>query len=342
MQIGDRIKALIQLGEQLREKDEFLDALMHRTEFHNPWFTKDNQRLAVQAIANQMLQPEKLEAWLGPYNVSKASTRQTIGLVMAGNIPLVGFHDWLCVFAAGHRAQVKLSGKDPYLFPYVIRLLEKINPDTAVYTEIVPQLQGFDAVIATGSNNSARYFEAYFQSYPHIIRRNRHGVGVLTGGESIEDIRRLGVDIFRYFGLGCRNVSKLYLPRGYAFQPLLETLHEYRAIIQHTKYKNNFDYNYALLELNKTPYLNNGCLILLEDKSLSSRIATLHYEYYDDPTALEDMLHQQADHIQCIIAAEDGLAQRTYSFGQAQYPELWDYADGVDTVEFLKDLGKGG
>jgi hypothetical protein len=339
MKLKERIQALIKLGEHLRrEDDEYLQAVMHRTQYNNPWFTIQNQQLAVRAIAEQMLDRTKLEQWLSAYNIPEETKPQTVGLVMAGNIPLVGFHDLLCVFVAGHRAMIKLSDKDQYLLPYLLKLLGRFDSRAEDYFQVVEKLQGFDAVIATGSNNSARYFEAYFGKYPHIIRRNRNAVAVLDGQESEEELRALGRDVFQYFGLGCRNVAKIYVPRNYGFNALLEALHEHRDLVLHSKYKNNFDYNYALFVLNKVKYQANGCILLTENKAIASHIAGLHYEYYDDLETVKNEMEERASEIQCIIAREELLPIKTYSFGEAQSPELWDYADGVDTMAFLSGL----
>jgi hypothetical protein len=335
MNKAERLSALAQLGQRLQEKDEYLEAVMHRTQFNNGWFTIEQQTQAIQSIAQYFLDAEKLKQWLAAYEIPETTTPKTVGLVMAGNIPLVGFHDWLCIFAAGHRAQVKLSEKDQYLFPYLMKLLAQIDERTGGYTELVERLNGFDAVIATGSNNSARYFESYFGKYPHIIRRNRNGVAVLTGEESEAELIALGKDVFQYYGLGCRNVAKLYLPDSYEFDPLLEALHEYREVVLNNKYKNNFDYNYALYILNKADFKANGCIMLVEQPSLQSRIACLHYEQYTDLKAVEKDLEARADEIQCVVAQDGKIARETYSFGNAQAPELWDYADGEDTLAFL-------
>jgi hypothetical protein len=338
MQLSKRIHILVQLGEHLRSEDEYLQAIIHRSSVHNPWFTIENQERAIAAIAEQFLAKPNLEEWLSRYSLPAETTIKTVGLVMAGNLPLVGFHDVLCVFVSGHKSKIKLSEKDPYLLPYLLKLLEKIDPQTATYFELVERLQDIDAVIATGSNNSARYFEAYFGKYPHIIRKNRNGVAVLTGAETPDELHELGHDVFRYFGLGCRNVAKLYLPRNYDFIPLLEALHEYRDIILHTKYKNNFDYNFALYILNKTQYQANGCILLIEEPSLHSRIASLHYEYYDTLPTLEQELERRAEEIQCIIASPGVLTTPTFTFGKSQEPALWDYPDGVDSLAFLLQL----
>ncbi|MCB0631497.1 MAG: acyl-CoA reductase [Saprospiraceae bacterium] len=338
MTLQERLSVLIKLGELLSAPDEYREAVIHRSYYHNQWLTKENQRLALESIANHMLQPDKLDQWLQRYDMHEPEAPLKVGLVLAGNIPLVGFHDVLCVFVAGHRSIIKLSDKDPYLLPFLLKRLGEIDPRTKAYFEIVERLDDFDAVIATGSNNSARYFEAYFGKYPHIIRRNRNAVAVLTGAESAEELHRLGDDVFRYFGLGCRNVAKLYLPKGYKFEALLTALHEYREVVNHSKYKNNFDYNYALFMLNKVSYEANGCILLTENSSLQSHIGGLHYEYYESEEQLREELAERQKEIQCVISRKNFPDIPVFDFGQAQEPELWDYADGVDTLQFLLDL----
>ncbi len=339
MQLHERIAVMAHLGRHLLEyEDEYLEAVIHRTSFHNPWFTKENQRQALRAIAEQMLQRDALETWAARYPVADRPTGLTVGLVMAGNIPLVGFQDLLCTFIAGHRAQIKLSEKDPYLLPCLLKLLHTFDARTEAFFEEVERLSGFDAVIATGSNNSARYFEAYFGKYPHIIRRNRNSVAVLTGRETREELVALGKDIFSYFGLGCRNVSKVFLPRGYALDTLLEALHEYRELILHEKYKHNFDYNFALLTLNKTPFRYNGCVIMTEDAALDSRIAMLHYEYYDSLPSVGEALQRQKDQLQVVVSQQPVPGFEVVPFGESQRPGLTDYPDHVDTMAFLTEL----
>lgn len=335
----ERITALVRLGDHLRTgQDDFLGASIKRTALHNGWLTEDNQRQAIEAIAGKMLTQEALDHWLANYRIPEANTPHTVGLVMAGNLPLVGFHDLLCVFASGHRAQIKLSDKDPYLLPALLRALRLIDARTERYFQVAERLSDFDVVIATGSNNSARYFGEYFARYPHIIRRNRNAVAVLTGNETPEELAALGHDVFDYFGLGCRNVAKLYVPENYDFEPLLEALHEFRAIVRNNKYKNNFDYNYALYMLNSVVYKGNGCVLLTENTSLQSPIAGLHYEFYDDRQALAEALRQRSEEIQLIVSHLAFPDLPVFPFGAAQQPGLADYADGVDTMEFLLNL----
>jgi hypothetical protein len=242
------------------------------------------------------------------------------------------------VFACGERAKVKLSEKDRLLLPFLVRQMGQWAHESWAYTEFCAEgepLRGFDAVIATGSNNTARYFEQYFAKYPHIIRRNRNAVAVLDGSESAADLHALGRDVFAYFGLGCRNVSKMYVPHGYNFEPLLEAFHDYRELANHDKYKNNFDYTLTLYILNQIPYHNNGCVILREDPTLTSRIAALHYEYYGDAPELESELARRREEIQCVVGRMQLNGQKLIPFGKSQEPGLVDYPDGVDVVEFL-------
>ena len=343
MKKNERIELLAELGDFLNsEPDEALQLAIQRSYAENRWFTPENIRKALRAIAGGFLDREKLQAWSAKYAIAEREhPARTVGLVMAGNIPLVGFHDWLCVFVAGHRAKVKLSEKDKFLLPFLVKKLGEWAFESWEYTEFLSEtdkLGQFDAVIATGSNNSARYFEEYFSKYPNVIRRNRNGVAVLTGTESLAELYALGADVFTYFGLGCRNVSKLYVPRGYSFEPLLEALHEYRELANHDKYKNNFDYNLSLYLMNAMPYQNNGCVLLREDPAFSSRIASLHFEYYDSLPELGRQLDEHRDEIQCIAGNLALPGWNTLPFGQTQSPGLADYPDGVDIMSFLCSL----
>ncbi len=335
MTLEQRIDALAALGRHLLGEDEYLRAVMHRTHFNNPWFTMENQERAIRAIATHFLDREKLEAWAAGYAIAEPPPMKTIGLVMAGNLPLVGFHDVVCTFTAGHKAKIKLSDKDKFLLPYLLDLLKRHNPAAGDFFEITDRLKGYDAVIATGSNNSARYFEAYFGKYPHIIRKNRNAVAVLNGSETSDDLHELGKDVFRYFGLGCRNVSKLYVPQGYDFRPLLEKLHEFKDIALHDKYMNNFDYNMALVMLNRVPFLNNSCIILTEDHNIASRVAMLHYAFYTDKISLVEELTARREEIQCVVGREAVTGFPVLPFGKTQEPGLGDYPDGVDVMALI-------
>ncbi len=335
---AERIALLAKLGDELKSEGEALSTCIQQSYLHNRWFTPDNSRLAIQAICDAYLQAEKLESWLADYPVQDQPSPLRVGLVMAGNIPLVGFHDLLCVFATGLVSVIKLSEKDKHLLPFLIGRLCELDGRAKAYFQQLDRLADYDAVIATGSNNSARYFKQYFGKHPHIIRRNRNGVAVLTGEEQAADLETLGIDIFRYFGLGCRNVSKLYVPQDYDFTLFLEATYAFKEVVLHDKYKNNFDYNYTLYILNKVAHLSNGCILLVEDEQLASRIASLHFEYYEDELDLVAKLKRDEANIQCVIAGRPIGKLAVKAFGEAQQPKLHDYADGVDTLQFLTQL----
>ncbi len=335
MNLSERIAVLVQLGQELSQPDEDRTALIKASYRYNQWFTQENYESAIQAIGSQMLQQSLLENWVKPYNISDETPKETVGMVLAGNIPLVGFHDVLSTFICGHISQVKLSEKDKLVLPYLIGRMAIYDERVNSYFNFVDRLANFDRVIATGSNNTARYFELYFGKYPNIIRKNRNAIAVLRGNEPKEALRDLGKDIFTYFGLGCRNVSKLFVPKDYEFSPLLEELHEYREIIEVNKYKNNFDYNFTLLILNSIKYFSNGCILIYENEAIQSRIASLHFEYYSDEKDLENKLTKHQDEIQCIVSDQPVKNWKHIPLGGAQNPGLEDYADGVDTLAFL-------
>ena len=338
MKREERIEALAKLGQYISAYGEHLQAYVGRTEFNNKWFTKENQKQSLLAIASQFLDKDKLEEWVSSYDIPVENEAKTVGLILAGNIPLVGFHDVLTVFISGNKSLIKLSDKDRFLLPHLLDKLKEFAPAAEAYFEVTERMSNLDAVIATGSNNSARYFEAYFGKYPNIIRKNRHAVAVLDGKETEEELRALGHDIFSYFGLGCRNVSKLYLPKGYDFNLLMETLHEFNYLIHNSKYKNNFDYNIALFQLNRVPLVNNGSIILVENEAMTSRIATMHYEFYEDVNEVEKALLTRTDKLQLVASNLDLTGLNVKKFGEAQQPSLSDYADGIDSLEFLTKL----
>ncbi|MEN0048560.1 MAG: acyl-CoA reductase [Bacteroidota bacterium] len=334
MKLSARIDAMVKLGEHLRAGDEFLDALMQRSYHENKWFTIENQEQAVEAITTQFLERKALESWVAAYEIKEEQSKN-IGLVLTDNIPLAGFQDVLAVLMAGHHAQIKLPEKDKYVLPYLIKVLGKINPATESYFSIVPKLQNFDAVIATRNDKATRYLETYFQKYPNIIRKIRKGVAVLDGSETREELVALGKDVFQNFGLGARNIAKLYVPKDYPFEPLLETLHEYRQIVLNDKYKNNFDYHYALYIINRAKYLANGCIMLKEEEAVLSPIANLHYEYYESIEELVKRIETQSPDIELIASQFELSNLTTIPFGKTQQPSLFDYASGVDTMQFL-------
>lgn len=330
MNLQERIILLRKLGEYFEANTADWVAARENAERQNGWFTQAFIEQAVSVISNNYLQQQQLETFAAARNIPDVQQPpRTIGLVMAGNIPLVGFHDWLCIFLSGHRVRIKPSSKDTVLITHIIEKLASWNPAIKTQTSFSEMLKGCDAYIATGSNNSARYFDYYFAKYPHIIRRNRTSVAILTGQETTEELLGLADDANLYYGLGCRNVTKIWVPRNYDFIPLLEAFKKYIAFADHNKYKNNYDYQLALLLLNNKYYMTNGAILLVENESLFSAISQLHYEYYDGPAAQIAHSLQHNPDIQCVVG--EGLLP----FGQAQQPGLADFADGIDTMKFL-------
>lgn len=311
--------------------DKLLSAI-HTAAIRNPWYTPENSLHAIKAWANN-LTVEKLTAWLQPYGYSK--NPRTIALILAGNIPLVGFHDIISVLLSGHRALIKTSSDDEVLTPAVIGLLHDLDP---AYGEMLQLAEGpmrnFDAAIATGSDNSARYFLQYFGKYPHIIRKNRTSLAVLTGKEKNEELQQLGADIFTYFGMGCRNVSHLLVPGNYDFTAFFEAIFPFGEQMNHNKYLNNHSYHKAIFLLEQIPFLDNNFLMLRENQELFSPLSVLHYSFYTDEDEVSNYILDHREKIQCVTG-------RGYiPFGQTQQPELSDYADNVDTLRFLEALPK--
>ena len=349
MNLQERINAFVKLGEflsqfsneEIQKKDNiehndvFFDGFKHQlklAEEYNGWFTRENMAFSIHGWVESLTQ-ENLNKWLNDYEF-KDLTPKKVAIIMAGNIPLVGFHDFLAVLITGHNVLVKQSSNDKHLLPYLAKYLEFVEPNfkgRITFTE--EKLTGFDAVIATGSDNTARYFEYYFKGKPSIIRNNRNSVAVLTGNETEDDLKNLSEDIFRYYGLGCRNVSKLYVPKGYKFDGFFQGIYHWNEIVNKAKYANNYDYNKAVYLMSEFDMLENGFFMIKEDKSYASPIATLFYEYYDSEAALNEKLEADSGKIQCIVAK--GFTKKEIAFGATQKPELWDYADSVDSVEFL-------
>ncbi|MEL4454907.1 acyl-CoA reductase [Lutimonas vermicola] len=352
MTVEKRIEAFTKLGEFLSQFQpdgiaqndkavlnelffEPFNMQVNRASEFNGWFTKNNVLFAFSKWSN-ILNDKNLRKWTSSYNLSEIKPKK-IGVIMAGNIPLVGFHDFMTVLISGHEIIVKQSSSDAHFLPLIAKYLEYVAPEFKGRISFTDErIRDFDAVIATGSNNTARYFDYYFGKYPHIIRRNRNSVAVLTGNESKEDLEKLGEDIFRYFGLGCRSVSKLFVPRGYDFDNLFEAIYSYREVLNYDKYVNNYDYNKAVYLMSQYQLLENGFLMLKEDNSYASPIATLFYEYYDDKKTLGQKLQADKESIQCLVGKSGEL--KMVDFGETQNPQLWDYADDVDTMKFLQDL----
>lgn len=312
--------------ETFSDSAEAINSAMH----HNGWFTPSEVKRSLGAWC-LALQSEKTTNWSSQF--SPVSSSKNVGIVCAGNIPMVGLHDLLCVLESGNKAVVKLSSKDSLLMMMVIKILKEINPEFESRIEIQHgKLSGFDAVIATGSDNSARYFEYYFKDVPHIIRKNRTSVAKLTGDETKEEIGKLGDDIFSYFGLGCRNVTKLYVPKGYDLNHFFGGIFKFKDIVNHNKYANNFDYHRAVWLMNQEPILENGFLLVKESKELVSPVGSIFYEYMNSEDEFNQLITDKKNEIQCVVSNSHT------PFGKAQYPELDDYADGVNIMEFLCSL----
>jgi hypothetical protein len=336
MTLQQKINTFEKLGLILTSADAGLTGMASDVHIHNGWFTRDNVLNAFNSWGNAM-KKENLVKWLNSYKLTPESSKK-IGVIMAGNIPLAGLHDMLCVLLSGHTIIAKASSDDDHLPKLIAEILISIEPDfkeRIYFTD--GQLKSIDAVIATGSNNSSGYFQYYFGKYPHIIRKNRNSVAVLNGAETAEEMRLLGKDIFQYFGLGCRSVSKLFVPENYDFDLLFRAVFDYQWLIQHNKYANNYEYNKTVYLMQGIKLLENGFLLLKEDAGLSSPVAVLFYEYYKNESDLSDRLKMDAPNIQCIVSNLKAVPARL-DFGQAQNPQLWDYADGVDTLNFLSGL----
>jgi len=338
MEIKERIESFAELGSRLRfavnkyrqgEESE-LSAVIIRHIYKNDWFTPDNVIAAIDAVAGE-LTIEKLTSWVNMYpGISNEINPKTIGVIMAGNIPLVGFHDFLCVLITGNKIVAKTSSKDSELIVRIGEMLCSINhgfSEMINFTENT--LSGFDAVIATGSNNTSRYFEYYFAKYPSIIRKNRNSVAIIDGNESDQELKDLGLDVFSYFGLGCRNVSKLFIPQGYDLKILLNKWECFSTVMNNNKYANNYDFNKAVYLVNRESFLDTGYLLLKEEKRLSSPVAVLYFEFYKSDDEVMHNIGSLKDSIQCIVSRNET------PFGKAQHPSLWDYADGTDTIEFI-------
>lgn len=339
--LEQHLEGFRQLGHYLREIDESssdytpLFECLRKAEHTNGWFTKGNCLSALKAWG-ESLTKEALNQWVERYTFGETSPK-TIGLILAGNIPLVGFHDVLCVLISGHKGSIKLSSSDPYLIPFLYRLLQSYSPvfnDRLHFTQ--ERLSHFDAVIATGSNNAARYFEHYFGHVPHIIRKNRNGIAVLSGNESKEELAGLASDIVQHYGLGCRSIAQVYVPKNYDLNNIFGALYPHAALMDSAKYANNYDYNKAVYLMSEFELLDNGFMLLREDSAYGSPVASLHYSYYDSLASLKSELEERTEEIQCISTHLP--LDNSVPLGKTQQPSLWDYADGVDPIHFLLRL----
>ncbi len=309
-----------------------LNQLIQSAYIYNGWFIKDFVEEALKNIGS-MLEEKSVNDFTK--SIPEPKQQKTVAIIMAGNIPMVGFHDLMCVLLSGHKALLKLSSDDNVLMPFFIKLLEHYEP---AITENIKfsgaKLTDFDAVIATGSNNTATHFQYYFGKYPNIIRKNRTSVAIITGKETTEDLRNLGRDIFLYFGLGCRNVSKLLVPKGFVFDPVFEAVFDYKFAVDNKKYGNNYDYNRAIYLLNLDKFLDNNFLIIKEDKGLFSPVSVLYYQEFDSETELKQYLSDNKENLQCVV----GNGPDCVPFGYSQQPVITEYADGVNTLDFLVNL----
>ncbi|MFH7002538.1 acyl-CoA reductase [Flavobacterium bizetiae] len=315
--------------------DDFIKLIL-LSQSHNGWYTPEQVYFAIKSWADALTE-ENITKWLSQYATDFAQdnkTEKNVALILAGNIPLVGFHDFLSVLITGNKALVKTSSNDQHLLPFLAKYLVFVDESLKdKITFVEGKLENFDTVIATGSNNTARYFEYYFKDKPSIIRKNRNSAAVLNGKETHEELEALGEDIFRYFGLGCRNVSKLFVPKGYSFDAFFQAIFKYQDVIHYEKYANNYDYNKAVFLMSNFKLLDNGFLTLKEDPSYASPISSVFYEFYENIDELQARLDADAEQIQCIVSND--LIQNSIPFGQTQNPQLWDYADNVDTITFL-------
>ena len=345
MEISKRIEAFARLGEAIRDflgeeatpiYGATLSAAVKRASVVNPWFTEEFVRMALSSWA-EVLTAEKLYSFVAGRKFSSQKPRR-VAVITAGNIPLVGFHDFLSVLISGNIFVGKLSSKDNILLPALASVLIDLAP--AFEGRIIFEkelLKNFDAVIATGSDNSARYFDYYFGKYPSVIRRNRSSVAVIHKGDGEAVYRELGKDIFYYFGLGCRSVSKIYVPEDFEFEPFMNALNAFENIAENTKYFNNYEYNKAVFLVNRTEHFDTGFLLLKEDESMSSAVATLNFEYYENEEALYRNLMLQKHKLQCLVSSKfDG--DIVVKPGKTQFPALTDWADGINILEFLEQL----
>ena len=372
MNLEQRIDLLTRLGEYCVSESPEWSAAKRQATAANPWFIPEFIEGAVHGIAAGFLQKDKLQAWADQYQLPDQPTPpRTVGLVMAGNIPLVGFHDFLSIFISGHHQLIKPSQRDEILIRHLAEWLTAASPAAAQRIHFAERLNGCDAYIATGSNNSARYFDYYFGKYPSLIRRNRTSVAVLTGQESPRELEGLADDVYQYFGLGCRNVTQLYVPENYDFLPLLTAFRKYDYLADLARYRHNYDYQLTLLILNKKYYLSNESILLTEEASPFSPISVVHYQYYRPGQVITTLAPDHPD-IQCVVASAAEASAKvapssgpeqapsatpqhppvapppssvpplrsTVPFGHAQQPGLTDYADGRDTLQFLRTLGE--
>ena len=335
MTLEERLGTFVKLNQTLLDLSSAeYNEIITQAAKNNHWFNASNVEQAILGLVH-LTEPIKMTSWLTGYE-TKFVKQKIIGLIMAGNIPLVGFHDLMCILLSGHKAVIKLSSQDRFLMQWIIQKICKIEPKFINQINICDQLKNMDAVIATGSNNTARYFDYYFGKYPKIIRKNRTSVAVLSGNETSTELKKLGKDVFTYFGLGCRNVSKILVPKKYDFSPLLDVWTTFKENTNNFKYQNNYDYNKSIYLVNGTTHLDTGFLLLTESEALTSPISVLYYQHYQSSHDLDQYLLEHQEKIQCVVS---GLASKKFiPFGQTQTPEISDYADGIDVMQFLNTI----
>lgn len=331
------VNAFVLLGKYIENEHQEIELLVENAYQHNTWFSPNETKHALNAWKG-LLKKEALENWLSNYPIRIGEPKK-VGLILAGNIPMVGFHDVCSVLLAGHIAQIKLSSQDTVLIKHLLSKLIEFEPSLSSKIIYEDRMNTIDAIIATGSNNSARHFDFYFGKIPNIIRRNRNSIAVITGNETAEDFVNLGEDIFRYYGQGCRNVSKVFVPRDYNFSPMLDALEVFNYIGDQSKYLNNYNYYKSIYLVNREHHLDNGFLLLKENETMQAPLSVLYFEYYDDINLLKEKLKSQEEQIQCIVVEENlNLHNQQVPFGKSQAPGWADYADRVDTVKFLTEL----
>jgi len=335
MKLEERLNTFIKLNQVLIELSAIERAeIIKQAANNNRWFNTSSVEQALSGLIH-LTDPVKMKTWLTGYDL-KPSKQKIIGLIMAGNIPFIGFHDLICVLLSGHKAAIKLSSQDLFLMQWIIRKLCEIEPAFIDQIDVCEQLKVMDAVIATGSNNTARYFDYYFGKYPHIIRKNRTSVAILNGKETDTELMKLGKDVFTYFGLGCRNVSKIWVPQDYHFLNLLDLWVSFKKVADNFKYHNNYEYNKSIYLVNGVNYLDTGFLLLTESEALTSPISVLYYQQYQNLTEVDQYLTQNQDKIQCVVSSQS--SRNFIPFGQTQVPDISDYADGIDVMRFLSSL----
>lgn len=338
MNLENRIKLFTALGNSIKNdlSTESFETFLEDIEHENSWFIRQFVRKSLGEIADNYLNKDKLTEWLSAYTIENRTKK--VGLILAGNLPLVGFHDILSVLICGHVAVVKLSTRDKLLYHYIRNTLIELEPQMSEYFILSDSMKEVDAIIATGSDNSSKYFEYYFAKKPHIIRRNRVSVAVLTGSETTEELSLLSDDIFSYFGLGCRSVSKIYIPKNYNVSKLIDACNKYEWLGDYSKYNNNYTYNKSVLLVNKEPHFDSGFSLFRESEEMHSPISVVFLKSYENISAVEQELIKQKNKLQVIVSNREIDGIPTYQLGFSQKPQLNDYADGIDTLQFLTTL----